>query len=263
MTKREVEEYLVHLAPKPAVSSGVRKSPVSDPASANPAAADTATPSKPAPRKPGSAEPCQPDVYNLRFAVDKGFLDKLLRAAEVGGIRNARRNMAQVFERALDVYLEKNDPKQRQERREERAARKAAAEKATVEPVAPEDTRGVGGVERVERSRTIPTPRRDRLLIRAGHRCEYRGSDGVRCSERSHLTIDHIEPFGLGGTSEERNLRVYCFAHNRLYADRCFGVEFMNRKIELARSVSSQTRRLTSPRLSATSSGRGREPRLG
>jgi len=211
MTKREVEEYLVLLAPKPAVSSGARKSPVSDPAPAN----------------PGSAEPCQPDVYNLRFAVDKGFLDKLLRAAEVGGIGNARRNMAQVFERALEVYLEKNDPEQRQARREERAARKAAAEAAAEQP-----TVEVGGAER---SRTIPTPLRDRLLIQAVHRCEYRGSDGVRCSERSHLTIDHIEPFGRGGTSEERNLRVYCFAHNRLHADQCFGVEFINRKIELAR----------------------------
>ncbi len=157
MTKREVEEYLVHLAPKPAVSSGVRKSLVSDPAPANPAAAEsipTATPPEPAPpepapKTPGSAESCQPDVYNLRFAVDKDFLGKLLRAAEVGGIRNARRNMAQVFERALDVYLEKNDPKQRQERREKRAARKAGAA-----ALAPEDTHCRGGVER---SRTIPT----------------------------------------------------------------------------------------------------------
>ena len=209
MTRREVEEYLVHLAPKPAVSPGARQV-------------------LPAPKKSGSAEPCQPDIYNLRFAADQGFMDKLSRAAEVGGMGNACRNMARVFEVALDAYLQKNDPKKRQERREKRAALK---EKVTAEPVASADA---------ARSRTIPSSLRDRLLIRAGHRCEYRSSDGLRCSERSRLTIDHIVPWGLGGTSEAGNLRVLCFAHNRLHADRCFGAEFMNQKIESARSMSAQ-----------------------
>ncbi len=213
MTRREVEEYLVHLAPKPTVSPGARQV-------------------SPAPKKSGSAEPCQPDIYNLRFAADQGFMDKLSRAAEVGGMGNACRNMARVFEVALDAYLQKNDPKKRQERREKRAALKEA-EKVTAEPVASADA---------ARSRTIPTSLRDRLLIRAGHRCEYRSSDGLRCSERALLAIDHIEPWGLGGTSEERNLRVLCVAHNRLHADQCFGAGFIDQKIESARSMSAPKR---------------------
>ncbi len=254
MTKREVEEYLVHLAPKPALSSGAQKRPAPAPAPdratapANPAPSDEgradaesvppATPPKPpspAPKQPGSAEPCQPDIYNLRFAADKGFMDKLLRAAEVGGMGNACRNMARIFERALDAYLEKNDPWKRQERREKRASPKARAE-AEVEAEAEKVTAEPAASDAAARSRTIPTSLRDRLLIRAGHRCEYRGSDGLRCSERSRLAIDHIEPWSLGGTSEEKNLRVYCFAHNRLYAEQCFGAEFINQKIESART---------------------------
>ncbi len=248
MTKREVQEYLVHLAPKPTVSPGARR---------------RKTPA-PEPGKPGSAEPCQPDIYNLRFAADKGFMDKLSRAAEVGGMGDACRNMARVFERALDAYLEKNDPWKRQERREKRATRKAHAEVevevevgAEVEVEAQKVTAEPAAADAAARSRTIKTALRDRLLIRAGHRCEYRSSDGLRCSERSRLAIDHIEPWGLGGTSEERNLRVYCTAHNRLYADQCFGVEFMNRKIEFARSLARSVQQ------SAASSGRGGEPRLG
>jgi hypothetical protein len=193
-------------------------------------------------QEPGSVEPCQPDLYNLRFAADRAFMDKLTRAAEVGGVGNAGRDMVQVLERALDVYLEKNDPRKRQERRDKRATQKAHAEveaevgvKVTAKPMASDDARRGDA-----RSRTIPTSTRDRLLIRAGHRCEYRGSDGLRCSERSHLAIDHIVPWGLGGTSEAGNLRVLCAAHNRLYADRCFGAEFMDQKIESARSISAQ-----------------------
>jgi 5-methylcytosine-specific restriction endonuclease McrA len=214
MSKRAAEEYLVHLAAKPAVSPGARKRRV---------------PSLAPARAAGSAEPCQPDLYNFRFAADKGFMDKLERTAEVGGMGDALRNMREVLERTLDEYLERNDPEKRQQRRDKRAAAKANVGESA-EPVALEDRRTA------ERPRTIPTQRRDQLLIRAGHRCEYRSSDGLRCSERSRLTIDHIVPWGLGGSNEAGNLRILCFAHNRLHADRCFGAEFMDQKIESARS---------------------------
>ena len=117
MTKRAAEEYLVHLAAKQAVSPGVRKRPA-----------------RPTRQKAGSAEPCQPDLYNVRFVVEKSFMDKLDRAAEVSGMGDALHNMVKVFERALDEYLEKNDPERRQERRD-----KKAAGKLTAEPVAPKN----------------------------------------------------------------------------------------------------------------------------
>ena len=243
MTRREVEEYLVHLAPRPAVLPGARRRPASSPS--------------PAANKAGSIEPCQPGIYNLRFAADKAFMDKLERAAEVSGVGNARRDMARILERALEAYLEKNDPRKRQERREKRAAQRALAEVGAEAKVGAEAEAKVGAEAEAEtvtaeavacddahrtkaRSRAIPTSVRDRLLIRAGHRCEYRGSDGLRCSGRSRLEIDHIVPWGLGGTSREENLRVLCCAHNRLHADRCFGAEFMDHKIESARSMSAR-----------------------
>ncbi len=225
MSKREVLEYLVHLAPKPAVNPGARRCPA---APAGEPAGETVV-------KPGSIEPCQPDLYNLRFAADKAFMDKLQRAAEVSGAGDAGRDMARILERALDTYLEKNDPRKRQERREKRAARKAHAEaEAVVEGV-----EVAAGGQGVACSRTISVPVRDRLLIRAEHQCEYRSSDGLRCSERSRLEIDHIVPWGLGGSNEEGNLRVLCAPHNRLHADRCYGTEFMD-QIESARSMSAQ-----------------------
>ena len=231
-TKREVEEYLVHLAPRPTVSSGARKRSAS-----------------------GSVEPCQPGLFNVRFVAGQEFMDKLERAAEVGHI--AKRNLAEVLERSLDAYLSKHDPAVRQARREKRGAGQARREKrgarqarlekrgarqarreqpaarlgtAALQPITAAGTRRSAGS-----ARSIPASLRDLLFIRADHRCEFLGSDGHRCSERSYLTIDHIVPWALGGPSEAGNLRVLCAAHNRFAADRCFSAGFMKHKIEAAR----------------------------
>ncbi|MCP5109626.1 MAG: hypothetical protein GY953_02200, partial [bacterium] len=119
MTKREVEEYLVHLAPKPKVSPGARQR--------------QATSSSSASAKGGSIEPCQPEVYNLRFSADKAFMEKLQRAAQVSGVGDAGRNMARVLEHALEVYLEKKDPRKRQERRQKKRTAQRAAQRALVD----------------------------------------------------------------------------------------------------------------------------------
>ncbi len=83
-----------------------------------------------------------------------------------------------------------------------------------------------------ERSRYIPSSVRERLLERAGYQCEYTGPAGARCTGRTRLEVDHIDPFEKGGSRGEENLRVLCRAHNLLAADREFGEEFMRGKIE-------------------------------
>ena len=155
----------------------------------------------------GSAEPCQPGLFNVRFVAGQEFMDKLERAAEVGHVgRMRKRNLAEVLERSLDAYLSKHDPAMRQARREKRGARQARREKpAAQQPIAAAGTRRSAGS-----TRSVPASLRDLLFIRADHRCEFLGSDGHRCSERSYLTIDHIVPWALGGPSEAGNLRVLC-----------------------------------------------------
>ncbi len=73
---------------------------------------------------------------------------------------------------------------------------------------------------------------RERRLECAGYQCEYTGPDGVRCTARVGLEIDHINPHGKGGSSNEENLRVLCRGHNLLCAEWEFGEEFMRGKIE-------------------------------
>ncbi len=78
------------------------------------------------PRGPaGSIEVACPDVYNIRFSAGKSLKEKLVRFGEVLGIDCTARRMPEIFEKALDLALEKKDPKQKLERRKKREAARA------------------------------------------------------------------------------------------------------------------------------------------
>ena len=95
-----------------------------------------------------------------------------------------------------------------------------------------ETKRKIPGRDVRERSRYVPSSVRERLLERAGYQCEYRGPAGMRCTARTRLEVDHIDPFEKGGGRGEENLRVFCRGHNLLAADQEFGEAFMRSKIE-------------------------------
>jgi 5-methylcytosine-specific restriction endonuclease McrA len=83
-----------------------------------------------------------------------------------------------------------------------------------------------------ERSRYVSSSVQERRFECADYQCEYRGPDGVRCTARVGLEVDHIEPYAKGGSSGEENLRVLCKGHNLWCAAREFGEAFMRGKIE-------------------------------
>ena len=91
MTRREVEEYLVALRPKPIFTPSIRNAP--SPAAsltlqASPAQPALA-PTKPLPRVAASIlEPARPETLNFRFAGDRQFKEKFERLAEVLGVEN-------------------------------------------------------------------------------------------------------------------------------------------------------------------------------
>ena len=57
-------------------------------------------------------------------------------------------------------------------------------------------------------SRHVPAAVRDRVLERAGHRCEFTGPAGVRCTARTGLEIEPTRPFALFRSHEERFLEA-------------------------------------------------------
>ncbi len=143
MTRRETEEYVVAFKPKPVFEPSIRKRPsLAAPApkeppqdtpapstSASPPSASPPSPPLPPVETPKSSptilQPARPEMYNFRFSADRDFKDKFERLAEVVGVQNAQKHMAEILEKALDIALEK--PRHERPEEEARAAEKEAA----------------------------------------------------------------------------------------------------------------------------------------
>jgi hypothetical protein len=127
-------------------------------------------------------------------------------------------HMAEIIEKALDIALEKKDPKRKLERRK--------ARRSSPRP------------DEVAKSRYIPSEVVERVHARAGYQCEYTGPDGTRCGARTGLHIDHMRPFAIFLDHDERFLRLLCPPHNGLEAERVYGAAFIRRKIDERRARS-------------------------
>jgi 5-methylcytosine-specific restriction endonuclease McrA len=244
-TKAQVKEIVAALRPKPAAGPMIRRKPVRSGGESPERGAGGARGVQPGlslsgaarevePRRvEGSVEAARPEVYNFRFSAGKSLREKLERLAEVLGVEGAARNMPKIIEKALDIALAKRDPKQKLQRRRKREAARSRTRPG--EAVAGERKRETPGRDVRGRARYIPSSVRERLLERAGYQCEYTGPGGIRCTARTRLEVDHIQPLEKGGGRGEENLRILCRAHNLLAADREFGAEFMRGRIERAK----------------------------
>ena len=230
MKRKETEEYLVKLKPKPVFEPSIRRRPSSQQPVAPPPQNETPVSKAPEPpleqtppkSSPTILQPARPDEYNFRFAADRDFKDKFERLAEVLGVENAQKHMADILETALDIALDKKDPQKKLERRKKRANSSKAKSRLNEIPKNDEPAK----------SRYIPSEVSERVHARANYECEYRAPDGRRCSARTGLQIEHVRPFGIYHSNDERFLKLRCAQHNRLAAERVYGAAFIQRKID-------------------------------
>ncbi len=178
----------------------------------------------------------------LQFSASDGFMAKLEKVRSLAWHRlPANASLEQVFELALDVMIEKNDPSRRAARRELAAARRNDKKEKQENAVQPANMNGKSRTANVK-SRTKAKPQqlptratpvtgvryiapaiRDRVYVRDEGQCTFEAPDGRRCASTRGLQIDHIRPVALGGEGEDENLRVLCAYHNRLEAERVLG----------------------------------------
>jgi hypothetical protein len=92
------------------------------------------------------------------------------------------------------------------------------------------------------------------VFARDGEQCTYVDAEGLRCSSRAFLEVDHIDSRALGGSDEAVNLRVLCRAHNQLHAEDVFGRKYVQRRIHF-RQRRSETARAAADALDAASRG--------
>lgn len=126
--------------------------------------------------------------------------------------------MAELFEKAMDIALDKKDPKRKLARREKRGKSKSRSNE-------------IPKTEHSNTSRYVASEISERVHARGEYQCEHRAPDGKRCPSRTGLQIEHVRPFGIYRSHDERFLRLLCPAHNRLAAERVYGAAYIQRKI--------------------------------
>ena len=225
-TKREVEELVAALHPRPPVPSSVRKLPqtaqgelpdgaarvqagvsIVDREAGAPRAADVVrqpsgdvevqTLDRPVPR--AAIRPLAPEQYLVKFTASRAMHERLREAQGLLRHQVPSGDVVEIFDRALTLLLA-----------ELRKARHAA----TFRPRPTDRTSNTG--------RYVAAAVKREVWARDGGQCAFVGTAG-RCSERGFLEYHHVIPFADGGATDAGNLQLRCQAHNAFEAERWSG----------------------------------------
>jgi hypothetical protein len=234
-SKRQIQELVAELLPRPDVPASIRKLPEPRVAAgglqsgreaesatselcpdrvgalaAQAHGAETGTsaiadewkltvPQVPASRTSDVLQPLAPARYRVQFTASEALRDKLerLQALLPGS------DLANLVEQAVTEKLERLEARQFGRTK---APRKALAEADT----------SAG-------PRSIPAPVRRAVYERAGGRCAFVDASGRRCGARSRLEFHHRHPHGYGGERTPDNISLLCQSHNLYLAEIDYG----------------------------------------
>jgi 5-methylcytosine-specific restriction endonuclease McrA len=231
-SKREVEQIVAALHPRPDLPTVIRKLPSpSPPAAARPLVLDLTrygegtdgqtqardragdapavpvfVPSASAVRPPTVA-PLAAERFKVQFTVSRETHDKLRRAQDLLRHVVPSGDPAAVFDRALTILVAHLERQKLATTSRPRPARSTAS-----------------------KGRRIPAAVRRAVWRRDVGRCAFVGSEG-RCTETGGLEFHHVIPFARGGVASVENIELRCRAHNQYEADQTFGSsEFLLRE---------------------------------
>jgi hypothetical protein len=223
-TKREVEQQIARLAPKPDTRSIVRRLPVeAAPVPALPASDDRCpAPSEVTPPTSGPVYGPRPivatlstDRFLLRVTLSAAAHDQLRRAQDLLSHTVPNRDPAIVIEKALALLVDSL----------ERAKTARVSKPRSAVRTRPPAPGGWTGAT-TARSRHIPAAVRRAVWDRDEGRCAFVGRTG-RCVETGYLEFHHLTPFALGGPADVANIALRCHAHNRFEGEQVFGPALM------------------------------------
>ena len=203
-SKREIEELIAALKPRPDAASLVRQASgfaESRRRSAEPAAharlstshyvasASDSVSRQSTPPRP-TVMPLAPERFKVQFTISRETRDKLQQVQDLMRHVVPNGDPATIFDRALTVLLAELERKKFAATTTPRRAR-----------------------EGDETSRHIPASVRREVWHRDGGQCAFVGSHG-RCAERGFLEFHHLVPFAVGGAATVENIELRCRAHN-------------------------------------------------
>ncbi len=211
-SRREIDELIVALKPKPDAPALVRKlpqvrplalAPLSDVTSAETArpavtaASEAPTPVRIEPTR--TTTPLAPERYRIQLTVSRETHDKFRRAQSL--LRHAvpSGDAAEIFDRAITLLVEKVE-------------RQKAALVARPRSTHKSDSA----------ARHIAAAVRREVWKRDDGRCAFIGAHG-RCGETAFLEFHHVHPFAAAGRATVDNIALRCRAHNAFEASLFFG----------------------------------------
>jgi hypothetical protein len=207
-SKRDVENVVACLRPRPPVPASVRKRPSPKPPDvvrgepdvgrSNPAASSAPCIAA-LPVRPAVVGPLAPDRYEVQFTVSRETYEKLRRAQDLLRHTIPSGDPAAVFDRALTLLL---------------ANLEKTKLAATERPRAPRASS--------PNSRYLPATVRREVWARDSGQCALVGTNG-RCTERGFLEFHHVVPYAKGGRTTVENLELRCRSHNAYESELHFG----------------------------------------
>jgi hypothetical protein len=213
-SKREVEQLVAALHPRPDVRTSVRKLPGPTPAARRPNAlpadmidltASTEPSEPPLPPSPPATSPpvvvpLAPERYKVQVTVSRQTYEKLRRAQDLLRHSIPDGDPAAIVDRALTLLVAELE-----------RVKLAATDRPHRAPAA-----------RSEQSRHIPATVKRAVWARDAGRCAFVGRNG-RCRETGFLEFHHVVPYARGGPPSVDNIELRCAAHNAYESALCFG----------------------------------------
>jgi hypothetical protein len=217
-SKREIEELVAALHPRPDVPSTIRKLP---------APRQVISPAPPAQERVASAEadetlrgdppraldsprraemtPLTPERYKIQFTVSRQTHDKLRRAQDL--LRHAvpDGDPAIIFDRALTLLVTELERSKTGATDRPRRTRPGTSRRARAG------------------SRHVAASIKRAVWKRDAGRCAFNGPQG-RCAATAFLEYHHVKPFACGGETSVENLELRCRGHNQYEAEMHFGL---------------------------------------
>jgi hypothetical protein len=237
-TVRLAKEWLAARFPQSDVPSTIRKQPdrcaqraiqpllaaalASLAASASPAesvpkgAAPILGAGLPAPAR-ARVEPLSQDRFLVKFTASRAMREKLELATDLMRHANPKGELTVILERAVDLLIAELEKK-----------KQGRTTRPHKKPQPAKDTH-------------VTRAARREVVARDGWQCSFVAEDGRRCNAQVFLEFDHQTPKGRGGSSQAKNLRILCQAHNRWAAERAYGKAHVTRAISAARSKTGKT----------------------
>ncbi len=226
-SKREIEELVARLRPRPDVPDAVRRvatpkhpqvqgsepelvlaavaqgaavGQASNGAVATQGTADARSAAA-TPTRPAVVVPLAPERYKVQFTASAAIYRNLRRAQGLLRHQIPDGDLAAVMGRALELLVRDLEKKK----------------------IAATDRPRAGKQTAEGHSRHIPAAVKRAVWQRDQGRCSFVSPSGKRCTEEDQIEFDHARPHGDGGSATVANVRLLCARHNQHQAREFFG----------------------------------------